>query len=183
MTVVKGVNSMGRTIYDDDTGEQIDHLEDGDRILRKTSIDKIKELHEDELPEGTATIKQFFKGNGREISLILPELDVYEKAFLFSVAPYVNYMDCCLKYSNGKDVTADGLLCITGIKRSKMFMVVDSLVKKDIIYKGVNSKNKQYYVNPWLFCKGNRLNKVLKNMFRNYRIRSMNGMKWGNMSD
>lgn len=33
----------------------------------------------------------------------------------------------------------------------------------------------------WLFCKGNRINKVLKTMFKNYRIRVLGGVKWKDM--
>jgi hypothetical protein len=49
---------------------------------------------------------------------------------------------------------------------------------KDIICRNKNSKERQYFVNPWLFCKGNRINKVLQTMFRNYGVRVCGGIKW-----
>lgn len=119
----------------------------------------------------------FFKGNIAEIRAIMRELNVYEKAFLYSIAPYVGYEDCCIKYDNGKELNFDTLSDITGISTGKLSEVIKDLIDKDIIYKGKNSRNVQYFVNPWLFCKGNRINKVLKTMFRNYRIR-IYGVKW-----
>ena len=62
----------------------------------------------------------------------------------------------------------------------KLSKVIRSLIDKDILYKGKNSKNVQYFVNPWLFCKGNRINKVLKTMFENYKIRTY-GVRWGEL--
>ena len=56
--------------------------------------------------------------------------------------------------------------------------MINGLIEKDILYKGRNSRNVQYFANPWLFCKGNRINKVLKTMFKNYEIRTMDKTKW-----
>lgn len=123
------------------------------------------------------TMESFFKGNTAEIKAVMSELDVYEKAFLYSIAPYVGYDDCCLKHNNGKELKFETMLGITGISKGKLSEVIKSLIDKDILYKGKNSKNAQYFVNPWLFCKGNRINKVLKTMFRNYKIR-IYGVKW-----
>ena len=67
---------------------------------------------------------------------------------------------------------------ISGISKGKISSVINGLVEKDILYKGKNSRNVQYFVNPWLFCKGNRINKVLKTMFKNYEIRTMDKTKW-----
>ena len=90
----------------------------------------------------------------------------------------MGYEDCCLKYPNGKDITTDNLADITGLSRSVIYSTIASLMKKDILYKGKNSNNRQYFINPWLFCKGNRINKVLKTMFKNYRVRVCGGVKW-----
>lgn len=114
----------------------------------------------------------------------MKDLDVYEKAFLFSIAPYVGYEDCCLKYpSNGIELKFETLVDISGISRSKLSTVIASLVGKDILYKGKNSKTTQYFVNPWLFCKGNRINKVLKTMFKNYQIQVKDGTRWKDLEE
>jgi len=110
----------------------------------------------------------------------MKELNVYEKAFLYAIAPYVGYEDCCIKYDNGKELNFNTLSDITGISTGKLSEVIKGLIDKDILYKGKNSKNVQYFVNPWLFCKGNRINKVLKTMFKNYYIRTL-GKKWSEL--
>jgi len=120
-------------------------------------------------------------GNIDEIQKWMKELSTMEKAFLFSIVPYISYDDCCLKYGNKKDIGTEDLVKISGLSRGKVYAVVKTLRKKDIIYKGENSKTKQYFINPWLFCKGNRLNKVLRTMFKNYKIRVLGNTKWSDL--
>ena len=128
-------------------------------------------------------IKTYFRGNVEEIKLIMKELEPYEKVFLFSIAPYVGFEDCCLKSANNVELNFEKLMEISGMSKGKLSAVLQSLMKKDIVYKGNNSKNIQYFVNPWLFNKGNRLNKVLKTMFKNYKIRTMNNIRWKDLKD
>ncbi len=128
-------------------------------------------------------IKSYFKGNVEEIKLIMKELEPYEKVFLFSVAPYVGFEDCCLKSGNNVELSFEKMMEISGISKGKLSGVLQSLKEKDIIYKGTNSKNVQYFVNPWIFNKGNKYNKVLKIMFKNYKIRTMNNVKWKDLKE
>lgn len=113
----------------------------------------------------------------------MKSLNIYEKGFLFSIVPYIGYEDCCLKYDNGIELKFDSLIEISGISKGKLSQVINSLVEKDILYKGKNSNMTQYFVNPWLFCKGNRINKVLKTMFKNYKIQIKNGKEWKELED
>lgn len=111
----------------------------------------------------------------------MKELNTYEKALLYTIAPYVGYEDCCIRYENGKELGIEDIAVLAGMSRDKAFRTVKELIDKDIIYKGKNSKNIQYFVNPWLFSKGTRVNKVLKRMFKNYKIRTKNNIKWGDL--
>lgn len=129
------------------------------------------------------TMDSFYKGNIQEIRKTMDKLDLYEKAFLYSIATYVGYDDCCLKYDNGNELTMDKMTEISGISKRKLQDVVQGLIDKDILYKGKNSKTFQYFVNPWLFCKGNRINKVLRTMFKNYKIQVKNGTKWKDLRE
>jgi len=155
-----------------DTGEVTNEINEGDRvrITRKESLEYLSQFQE-------WRIEHFYKGHVDELRK-LTDLTTNEKAFLFSIATYVGYEDCCLKHPNGNDITPDDLLRITGLCKSILYDTINSLSKKDIIYKGNNSRNRQYFINPWLFCKGNRINRVLKTMFKNYRIRVLGGIKW-----
>lgn len=158
-------------IIDPYTGKEMGCLCDGDRVIRKASVEYLNNTQD-------WKIENFFKGHIGEINKWMAELSILEKAFLFSVVPYVNYEDCHLCYNNGNDIGTEDLVKITGMGRRQVYETINSLIKKDIIYRGKNSKSRQYFVNPWLFCKGNRINKVLKTMFKNYRIRVLGGIKW-----
>jgi hypothetical protein len=160
----------GRIVNND--GEIKGEIYEGDRITRGASIEYLSRTE-------TWKLENFFKGHIAEIELLMKDLNVYEKAFLFSMAIYVGYDDCCLKHRNGKELDFDGIVEITGISRGKLSQVINSLRKKDIIYKGINSSGIQYFVNPWIYCKGSRINKVLRTMFRNYRVRVLGKKRWG----
>lgn len=166
---------------------------EGDRIkyTKKSSLNgyaKVKESiaikRQEEIDEGLYDIwitDSFYKGNIFELRAIMKELNTYEKALLYTIAPYVGYEDCCIRYENGKELGIEDMAALAGMSRDKAFRTVKELIDKDIIYKGKNSKNIQYFVNPWLFNKGTRVNKVLKRMFKNYKIRTKNNIKWGDL--
>lgn len=158
-----------------------------EREIYQGDIVKITTARQAAYLNGTVLWKQrdFIKGNVEELLLVLPELSIYEKAFLGSVQPYIGYQDCMLKMTTEageRDVLFRDLLEIVNIGKTKLTEVIRSLREKDILYVGKNSRNNQYFVNPWLFNKGARINKVLAAMFQNYRIRSMGGVRWKDLN-
>lgn len=169
-------NEVRGLIIDPRTGEVTGQLMAGDRIVRKASTDYLIKTQE-------WKIENYFKGHAGELNKWMKDLSTQEKAFLFSIVPYVSYEDCHLQYFNGNDLGTEDLVRITGMGRRTVYDVINELIKKDIIYRGKNSKNRQFFVNPWLFCKGNRINKVLKTMFKNYKIRIHGGVEWKNFKD
>lgn len=167
---------MGRIIVNDDTGEKTGSLNMGDRIVRAKSIEHLNEYE-------IWTIKHFYKGNVDEIRKLLQDLSQNERAFLFSVVTYIGYNDCCIKYDDGKTMDASDLARITKMGKSLLYSVIESLRQKDIIYKGKNSGGMQYFVNPWLFSKGSKINSVLRTMFKNYKIKVMENKTWGSIKE
>jgi hypothetical protein len=165
------------------TGEITTDLFAGDRIVRSSS-NKSFDVKTEAMTEYTKwNLGNFLKTHVAEMRLWMDDLSQAEKAFLFSIVPYISYEDCHLQYGNGVDIGTEDLMKITGLSRGLVYQTIDSLIKKDILYRGKNSKNRQYFVNPWLFCKGNRINKVLKTMFKNYKIRVLGGKKWKDVKD
>lgn len=158
----------------DNHGQIITQINQGDRILRKQSVEYLQDTE-------VWKIEHFYKGNISEVRKQLESLSVYEKAFLFTIATYTGYEDCCIKHDNGVCMGFDDLVRLSKMGRSKTLETVNTLIKKDILYKGRNSKGLQYFVNPWLFCKGTRIQLVLKTMFKNYRVKVCNNTKWGDM--
>jgi len=170
---------MGRDlclVVDNTSGEVMTEIRPGDRIVRRETIKYLDGVRE-------WRIENFYKGNLGEIRKWLRDLSPNEKSVLFTVSPYVGYEDCCLRHDNGEMVTFGFIVEMSGLSRGAVSKAINGLIRKDILYRGRNSRERQYFVNPWLFCKGTRVNKVLKTMFRNYRVRVCRGIKWGNLGD
>lgn len=155
----------------DNQGEIVGQLNDGDKIFRAKSIEYLKETQE-------WAMGHFYKGHIDENRKQLKNLSVYERSFIYSIVTFVGYEDCCIKYDNGNCLDFDDLVEISGMSRGKCSSTITSLIAKDILYKGKNSKGIQYFVNPWLFSKGNRIQNTLKTMFKNYRIKVLDNKKW-----
>lgn len=175
-------------VVNPNTNETVNHINKGDKIVRKNSIEAFKLIKEQEAKGSCVNwnMKEFYKTNIEEMQLISKELSQSEKAFLFSITPYVSFDDNLLQIGKGKksvDIGTEDLIEITGMSRSTLYSTIELLASKDIIYRGKNSRNKQYFVNPWLFCKGNRINKVLKAMFKNYKIRCKDNIAWKDLDD
>ena len=166
---------MSKLVVDSNTGLVSTEINPGDRIVRKRTIEYLSSTEEWKM-------EHFYKGNLQEIKKWLKDLTPNEKAVLFTISPYVGYDDCCLKHENGNMITFDIIVELSGLGRGTISETLNGLIDKDILYKGKNAKERQYFVNPWLFAKGNRINNVLKTMFRNYRIRVIN-KKWKDLRD
>jgi hypothetical protein len=160
-------------------GEIVGKMNPGDRILPKSTIDFLES--QKELQEWK--IEHFYKGNINEIKKLNEELTIYEMGLLYALAPYVNYEDCCLKHGNNIELNLEDIVRLARISRGKTSETLNKLFKKDVLYRGKNSKGIQYFINPWLFCKGNRINAVLKTMFKNYQIKVCQNIKWKDLRD
>ena len=160
-----------KLIMDDDSGEIIGELKEGDKIIRGNTIEFLNDTQ-------TWRIERYFKGSMDEARALMMELSSGEKAFLFCASAYVGYTDCCIKHDNGTVFDIGDFVRLSGLSRATVFRVLNSLRKKDIIFKGKNSQGDMYFINPWIYCRGSRINNVLKTMFKNYKIRVTN-KRWG----
>lgn len=87
------------------------------------------------------------------MKLISKELDKNEKAVLLSVLPCVQYSTCLICHVNGKSIGTEDMAEITGLGRSATYDTLASLVEKDILYRGKNSREVQYFANCSLFIR------------------------------
>lgn len=166
----------------DENGEIIEGrvaiLNEGDRVVRRRSLEflkgkeKRKPIHVGEYINILAD--NFVMCHLDELKLISEALDMYEKGMLMTVMPYVGYEDCCIKKGDGTPLNVNDFTKLTGLSKSKVYKIVASLIEKNILYKD----KKGYFVNPWLFYKGTKLNKDLIYMFGEYEIRCKDMMKW-----
>lgn len=159
-----------------ETGEVKHELQHGDRILKAQSIEKLKATEE-------FTLTNFSKINMDELQLILPELEIGEKAVLFTLFGYVRYETGLIQYRNGRDITFNDVVKLCGMTEKTLHKIINSLIEKDLLYKGKNSRNVQFFINPWIISRGNTISKVLKDMFKNYKIRSKNNRMWKNLEE
>ena len=167
---------MGRLLVLENSGEVLTEMKAGDMIVRKRSVEYLESVK-------VWKIDHFYKGNLREIAKWMKELSPHEKALLFTVSPYVGYEDCCLKKENGDMFRFKDMVEQSCMSRATVAKSLGGLIAKDILYLGKNSKGRQYFMNPWLFSRGHRINNILKTMFSNYRIKVCQNVKWGSLKD
>lgn len=166
--------------------QRLEIMDKGDRHIKENSINSYKKIKstigEAKLKNGEMymswNLEHYAKTNTDELRLLLPDLANSEKVVLFSILPYVGYDDCLLKYSNGRELNIESLAKISSLSVATVKNAVASLKSKDVLYKGKNSRNVQYFINPWICARGSMLQKTLKSMFKNYYIRSLD-KKWG----
>lgn len=160
-----------RLIVEEQTGEITNELGEGDRILRAKSIEKLKTTAKWDM-------EAYSKVNSDELRLLTPTLTASERSVIFSLLPYVSYTSCLIQYPNGRDINFDSIVKLCGMSHNTTMATIETLIAKDILYKGRNSKGNQYFMNPWIAYRGNTINKVLFDMFKNYKILSRGGKAW-----
>lgn len=158
-------------VIDTKTGEIINHIREGDQIIRgKYEITDEKFISWD---CGT-----FVKGNIQEIKALAEELTYIQSSLLFVLMPYVSYKSCLICYPNGKDINLQDISKLFGSNIKTASKVTKDLTSLKILYQGKVGNKNQYFMNPWIMYKGNYINKTLKAMFRDYKIRSCGNIKW-----
>ena len=145
-----------------DDGEVVDVIEDedilvkmkhGDRIIRKESIDGLKDTKEIK--------KRFIKVNDQATSM----LSKHGK-YICLLLKYVGYGDGILRFNNGIYLSNKSISKIFGINERNTVNVLNDLIREDVIHKH-KEKSKNYYTfNPWIASKGKRVSIDLYNEFK-----------------
>ncbi len=146
--------------------------EPGDRLLKKNSLDYLKEQEQKEKNQKW-NLPDFVKSNAPELKAINKDLEFHELAVLSILGNYINY-DGCLMVSSKKSMNFTAMVKITKIHKDTLRKTIKSLVNKKIMYQnsfGVGKDN-IYYINPMLFHKGDRITDKQKEMFGDYYYRN-----------
>lgn len=122
--------------------------------------------------------KDFCKCNSNELAILNATLSSSERCFLLSILPYVSYDDCKLQYFNRHDLITSDLIAISKLSKNLVYDIINSLIDKCVLYKGSENKKRVYYINPWIFCKGHRISKKLRIMFKDYEIKTKGSIRW-----
>lgn len=160
-------------IVDLETGTILRSVDDGDKV--KVIPQYVEEYyHETDSIPFTA----FVKLNCEEMDYLVKELKHSDIVFIISLLPYLSYMDNCIKDRRGNPLSVAEIAEKIGDDRSNVNKRINHLIDLDILCRAKNSKEFQLFMNPWIAGKGNRCNRVLASMFRNYPIRSKGGITW-----
>ena len=120
----------------------------------------------------------FAKLNTEEFAYLVGELSPSQLAFIVSIIPWISYCNNCLVNRRGDPLDAEGIAARINMSRRSVDRRIEELIDLHILFKGKNGHEFQIYMNPWIACKGNSVNRVLMNMFRHYKIRSKGGVTW-----
>lgn len=136
-------------------------LNEGDRILRKKSIDYLKNT--DELQKTEMYVKFFLKSAS---VLAREKLSSAEMSVCLEMLQYIRYDTGYLAFDNGIKLTLDDIKrkCdfVSGISVAR---AVEELVSKKIFAKVKTGKENNYLVNPYIFMRGARVNRTLSKTF------------------
>lgn len=128
-------------------------LEEGDRILRKSTLNYLSNTVDIKYP--------FIKVNPKYF-------DTYCKKYpiLTTLACYIGYMDNIVSYDNGKTVQIKDLTKLCKVSESTIKRQLKGLIEDDIIHKIKNNKKWILVINPWLCIRGKRINFSLYEEFK-----------------
>lgn len=153
------------------TGEVLGEIYEGDRILRKRSEEYLKstvEILKDE---------PYTKIFSRVMFRLASTLTGAELQMTYFLMQYISYASGILMHSNGKPVTRHFIARETGMSERTVDRILQGLKEKQVIGKHVNGRDVHYTVNPWIFMRGNRINRTLYEFFKNSRWAKVYDMK------
>jgi hypothetical protein len=150
-----------RIINDD--GEIVNEIHEGDRITRGKSTVYLK----DTIPWGKdMTFVKLFDDYFPKVSLELSGGAVAVMTMLSTYIAYESGMIC----SRTKDYPLNNhdIERITQLSEKTVSKLMDELVESKVFCRNHVGRSWQYFANPYIFCRGARINKTLEAMFKDY---------------
>lgn len=152
---------MSRYIGDLSTGEVLTLLDDGDRVLRQNSINKI--TNTTRINEGRGYVKVFADSINM---LIQDNISHTELKVLFAVMPYIRYETGLISHGNGEYISMKSLVELCDMSQRTVYGAIEKLVRKRVLAKVRTGREIKFYANPYIFMRGTHVNKTLDSMFR-----------------
>jgi hypothetical protein len=153
-----------RVIIDVETGEVITQLAPGDRIVKGTSIDYLKDNVK--VPKE----EQFIKVYRSSVALLNEcKLSGAEYGILLYLASNLRYKSNVCKYENGKLLNRDNLQRDMGLNVESIKRSIRTLIKEGIIVEASSTAGKVFILNPFLFNVGDTINKTVYDLFKGSR--------------
>lgn len=152
-----------RVMLSPETREEIGVMREGDRILRKETDDYLRSTQEI-LPD-----EPYIKTFNRIMFAVSNGLTGAELQMAYAIAPFLSYESGMLKHKNGQPLTRHYIAEYTGLSIQTVDRILQGLKEKQVIGRNVVGREVQYFMNPWIFMRGKRVNNTLHDMFKNSR--------------
>lgn len=153
---------MKRMVIDTETGEIIDELYGGDRILKQNSIEYLKS-------RTNFNDCKFIKVQN-SLFYTLNEMNGNECKVFLGLLKYVRYETGAITYENGKIIKISDLASEINISESTLKRGIKGLLKLEIIKKGKYDDKNMYFMNPFVCFKGSKITIELIKMFEDSRF-------------
>ena len=152
------------------TGEIINEILPGDRIVRKSSIDYLMKK-QNSVPHFDGEKFDMYKASDftKIVDKNMRNTDFTEQEayLMLKLSSYVPYNGMALCHDNGKPMTKKQIVDVLGWSTSKFEHVLKEASKKNI-FKSVRNdvtKKYEYFLNPLLFMRGVQIDKNVRKMF------------------
>ncbi|SHJ92749.1 hypothetical protein [Paramaledivibacter caminithermalis] len=111
--------------------------------------------------------KKFTKSFHSKLNDIRNEfgLSTAEMGVIFTLSFHIGYEDNLLYHENGTPLKKRDLYKILDLAHNAVDKYINSLVDKGILAKVKVKRSVNYYLNPYIFYRGNRIDNTLLNMF------------------
>jgi len=160
-------------LCDPRTGEKTGEIRTGDKIVRartKEYFGATVEILPDE-----AYIKTFTK----PLTQLAETLTGPETSLVYYLVQYLSYESGMLKHRNGQPLDRAYISDETGQSERTVDRLLQGLKEKHVMGRNVVGREVQYFLNPWLFMRGKRINRTLHDMFKNSRWAKVYELKQG----
>lgn len=142
-------------------GEILTTMQDGDRIIRGSSIAAFAEL--ESAPQGETFTKLYHK----VIPLLVEcNLSAAELMIFMHMAVNLRYLSNVAKYPNGKLLTRANIQNDLNLSEITVKRSVYRLIKVGLIVEATTIEGRVFIVNPFVVMVGERISKTVYDLFR-----------------
>lgn len=153
-----------------ETGERLGEFDKGSRInvRSKNQIKYTKENIDNTITPKEANMDGDFVKIFRTVlgMLVEEKLNGTDYQIIFTCLSYLEYSSGAVKNHLGRFINITELSKIIRVSRQIVDEEVNMLVKKKILHKGKVGNTVQLFVNPYIFMRGQVINKTLYAMFK-----------------
>lgn len=152
---------MSKVIYDTERRKVLGEIYPGDRIVRASSVEALKDL--ESAPKGETFTKIYHK--------VLPKLaqcklSSAEWTVFLYLGANLRYISNVAKYPNGRLITRESLQKDLNFPEITVKRAVLRLINEGLIIEARTMEGKVFVVNPFVLSVGDKVSKTVYDLFR-----------------